>query len=113
MVVMCDVSRATDQLATLRRKVGQAGKETIVHLGRTHDDLANVVAGLIYRLTPREQVALESLSGIGVFSEPRIHIGDASFESETWAAWKRAQGYTRAPDGGLGRRTSMRGSLVW
>jgi hypothetical protein len=115
MVVMCDVSRAVDQLVNLRRKVGQAGQESVVHLGNSHDDLANVVSGLIYRLTPLEPVAWD-YGGIGVVSQPRIHVGDASEESETWKAWKATQNYGRAPDGGLGRGNSMRGGnggYVW
>jgi hypothetical protein len=113
MVVMCDVSRAGDQLVNLRRKVGQAGQESVVHLGKSHDDLANVVSGLIYRLTPLEQVAWD-YGGIGVVSQPRVYFGDASAESETWKAWQRTQNYGRAPDGGLGRGNPVRGSgYVW
>ena len=70
MVRMCDVSRAVDQLVNLRRKVGQAGQESVVHLGNSHDDLANVVSGLIYRLTPLEPVAWD-YDGIGVVSAQR------------------------------------------
>src|SRR5262249_2111794 len=102
MVLMCDCQRAVDQLCTLRRKVGQAGKETVVHLGNSHDDLANVLAGVLYRLTPREPVAWD-YGGIGVFSQPRAYVGEASEQSETMQAWLRTQNYGRAPDGGLGR----------
>jgi hypothetical protein len=49
MIVMCDASRAVDQLVNLRRKVGQAGQESVVHLGNSHDDIANAISGLIYR----------------------------------------------------------------
>jgi hypothetical protein len=113
MVVMCDVSRAVDQLVNLRRKVGQAGQESVVHLGNSHDDLANAVSGLIYRLTPLEQVAWD-YGGIGVVSQPRSYIGEGGEASETMQAWLATQNYTRAPDGGLGRGSAHRpGSVVW
>jgi hypothetical protein len=51
-VPMLDVPRAVDQLCNLRRKVGQGGKENISHPRNAHDDLACVVAGLLWRLTP-------------------------------------------------------------
>jgi hypothetical protein len=51
-VSMLDVPRAVDQLCNLRRKVGQGGKENITHPRNAHDDLACVVAGLLWRLTP-------------------------------------------------------------
>lgn len=38
----------------------------------------------------------------GVITQPRADIG-AGEASETMQAWKRTQGYCRAPDGGLGR----------
>src|SRR6516225_359109 len=112
MVKMVDVPRAIEQLVSLRRKIGQGGAESIVHLGRSHDDLANVCAGLIYRLTPLEPVAWD-FGGIGVVSQPRVYFGDASAESETWTAWKRTQNYGRAPDGGLGRGNPVRAGYVW
>jgi hypothetical protein len=102
MVLLCDCQRAVDQLCTLRRKVGQAGAESVVHLGNQHDDLANSISGVLYRLTPREPVAWD-YGGIGVVSQPRAYAGDTSEASETMKAWLRTQSYTRAPDGGLGR----------
>jgi hypothetical protein len=51
-VSMLDAPRAVDQLCNLRRKVGQAGKENISHPRAAHDDLACVIAGLLWRLTP-------------------------------------------------------------
>jgi hypothetical protein len=102
MVVMCDVSRAVDQLCNLRRKVGQAGQESVAHLGRQHDDLANVVAGVLWLLTPLEPVVWD-YAGIGVVTGPRAYVGDSGDVSDTMAAWLRTQNYGRAPDGGLGR----------
>jgi hypothetical protein len=113
MVVMCDVSRAVDQLVNLRRKVGQAGQESVVHLGNSHDDLANAVSGLIYRMTPLEQVAWD-YGGFGVVSQPRQYVGDPSAGSETMAAWNAARGYGRSDrDGGLIRYAHRGGGLVW
>jgi hypothetical protein len=112
MVRMCDVSRVVDQLVGLRRKVGQAGQESVVHLGNSHDDLANVVSGLIYRLTPLEPVAWD-YAEIGVVTGPRDYVTESSEESETWRAWLRTQNYGTAPDGGLGRGNPRRGAVVW
>jgi hypothetical protein len=51
-VSMLDVPRAVDQLCNLRRKLGQAGKETCTHPKNAHDDLSCVIAGVLWRLTP-------------------------------------------------------------
>jgi hypothetical protein len=51
-VSMLDNARAVDQLCNLRRRLGQAGKETVTHPKNAHDDLACVIAGLLWRLTP-------------------------------------------------------------
>jgi hypothetical protein len=53
-VQMLDNDRAVDQLAALKRKLGQGGRETIEHPRGAHDDLANVIAGVIWRLTPAQ-----------------------------------------------------------
>jgi hypothetical protein len=53
-VLMLDVPRAVDQLCNLRRKVGRAGREQVDHPRAVHDDLACVIAGLLWRLTPVE-----------------------------------------------------------
>ena len=114
MVSMVDVPSAVDQLCGLRRKVGQSGQESVFHLGNNHDDMANCVAGLIYRLTPI--AAVESSWDIpGVVTAPRQYIGDGGEATETMKAWLATQGYTRAPDGGLGRLAMSRrpGSVVW
>jgi hypothetical protein len=51
-VSMLDVPRAVDQLCNLRRRLGQGGKETIMHPRNAHDDLSCVIAGVLWRLTP-------------------------------------------------------------
>jgi hypothetical protein len=51
-VQLVDVPRLVDQLAGLRRKVGQGGRETVDHFRGAHDDLANCVAGWLWRETP-------------------------------------------------------------
>jgi hypothetical protein len=51
-VQMLDNDRAVDQLAGLKRKVGQGGRETVEHPRGAHDDLANVCAGVIWQATP-------------------------------------------------------------
>jgi len=49
---MLDHQRALDQLSGLKRKLGQGGREIIDHPKGAHDDLANCVAGVLWRLTP-------------------------------------------------------------
>jgi hypothetical protein len=44
--------RMIDQLCALRRKVGQSGREIVDHPRNAHDDLANAVCGLLWRLSP-------------------------------------------------------------
>jgi hypothetical protein len=57
---------------------------------------------------------LVSYGGIGVYSQPRVHVGDGGEASETMLAWLATQNYGRAPDGGLGRGSAHRsGSIVW
>jgi hypothetical protein len=47
-----DNPRAVDQLAGLRRKAGSTGRDVVDHMRGSHDDLANVIAGLLWRLSP-------------------------------------------------------------
>jgi hypothetical protein len=101
-VALLDKADLIDQLASLRRKIGQAGTETVMHMRGQHDDLANSLCGLIHLCTPLESVAFD-WGGIGIVSQPRAYVDEASEESETWRAWKRTQNYSKAPDGGLGR----------
>lgn len=54
-VAMLDNQRAVDQLASLKRKLMQGGREVIDHAKGGHDDLANVVSGLCWLLTPPKQ----------------------------------------------------------
>jgi hypothetical protein len=54
-VLMLDHPRAIDQLCSLKRKLGQAGREIIYKPKGSHDDIANCVAGLLWRLTPVQQ----------------------------------------------------------
>ena len=51
-VELLDQPRLVDQFCGLRRKVGQGGRETVDHVRGAHDDCANSVAGLLWRLTP-------------------------------------------------------------
>jgi hypothetical protein len=44
--------RSIDQLCGLRRKVGQAGHETVTHPSNGHDDLAAAICALLWRLSP-------------------------------------------------------------
>lgn len=44
--------RLVDQLCALKRKVGQGGREIVDHPRNAHDDVANAVCGLLWRLSP-------------------------------------------------------------
>jgi hypothetical protein len=70
-----DIPRLVDQFCALRRKVGQGGRETIQHLRNAHDDVANAVAGLIWKLTP-------VFAGAGVIASPGIWTESGGWISE-------------------------------
>src|SRR5262249_34543803 len=50
-VELPDDKRLFNQLRRLERKRGRAGRDTVDHAPRLHDDLANAVAGVSYLLT--------------------------------------------------------------
>ena len=88
-VAMLDNAKAVDQLYGLKRKLGQAGREIITHVRGGHDDLANVVAGLLWRLTPVEQVVGEGYPI--VVTAPRMGFpGSVNAEDEAYAALTRS-----------------------
>jgi len=51
-VRLLNIQRMVDQLCGLKRKVGQGGREIVDHPRNAHDDLANSVCGLLWRLSP-------------------------------------------------------------
>jgi hypothetical protein len=77
-VLMLDHPRAVDQLCSLKRKLGQTGREIIYKPKGSHDDLANCISGLLWRLTPAKpktflgQVPVLSKSEFG----GRVCFGD-------------------------------------
>ena len=71
-LVLLDQPRLIDQLVNLRRKIGNAGAESIQHLRGQHDDLSNAVCGLVHLLTPREQAMPTSWEIPGAISVPRF-----------------------------------------
>jgi hypothetical protein len=101
-VSMLDVPRAIDQLANLMRR--QDGpREKVVHPKNAHDDLANTVAGLLWRLSPVDYNAGASYGGIGVFTQPRAYPGYAEDTRNPALAY----GSEYRPNG------PGNGSLVW
>jgi hypothetical protein len=76
-VALLDKADVIDQLVNLRRKIGQAGSESVQHMRGQHDDLANAVCGLIHLLTPHEQAAVDTsiYEHVGVISGPRMYGG--------------------------------------
>jgi hypothetical protein len=55
-VRLIDNQRVVDQFAQLRRKVGSSGKESVDHVRGSHDDLANSIAGVLWRLSPMRRL---------------------------------------------------------
>jgi len=90
-LALLDVPRAIDQLVNLRRKIGQAGRESVLHMRGQHDDLANAICGLVHLLTPFGGVA-SSWANIGVVSVPRQYPSYADAGNDTTSAWWRAHG---------------------
>jgi hypothetical protein len=68
-VDLLDVPRLVDQLCGLKRKVGQGGRESVDHSRGAHDDVANSVCGLLWRLSPTVQKPLVFVPP-PVFSNP-------------------------------------------
>jgi hypothetical protein len=96
-------SRAVDQLANLRRRIGQSNRETVEHPknAHAHDDLAAVVCGAIYQCTPVQHGLPSSWQIPGCIVQPRLYFGDNS--ADTMQAWLRVQGnrnpfYAPRPD---------------
>jgi hypothetical protein len=84
-LALLDQDDVIGQLINLRRKIGQAGKETVLHMRGQHDDLANALCGLIHICTPAvfDVVNVADVSGIGVITQPRVHFGDANSDTAT------------------------------
>jgi hypothetical protein len=83
-------------------------------LNKNHDDLANVVAGLLYRLSPLEQVgSIAELQGIGVVTQPRVYFGDTNSDAATDAFMRQQSGlYGRSRMDGGPIKTSPHLGLV-
>lgn len=71
-VRLIDRPQCVEQFTRLRRRVGQGVAEKVVHPRSAHDDLANVVAGVLWRLSPVDRNPIGSYGGIGVVSQPRF-----------------------------------------
>jgi hypothetical protein len=103
---------AIRQLVGLRRTYTN-GREKIEHAKKNgHDDLAVAICGAIYLTTPVEfnTVAIESLEGIGVFSQPRLYYGDANADTATDAFMRQQSGlYGRSRMDGGSIKTSFGG----
>jgi hypothetical protein len=73
-VRLIDNPKIVDQICGLRRKVGSGGRETVDHVRGAHDDLANAVAGVLWKLSPvfRPAVAV----GPTIIMQPKAdHFG--------------------------------------
>jgi hypothetical protein len=88
-ISLLDLPAMFDELVNLRRKVGQAGRESVQHMRGQHDDAANALVGLIHMLTPVQRNVGGSYGGIGVFTAPRTGSPGSyqgSFEDSCYAA---------------------------
>jgi hypothetical protein len=89
-VRMLDNAKCIEQFARLRRRVGQGVQEKIVHRRNGHDDMSNVVAGVLWRLSPVQHSG-GSFAGIpGVLREPRYSPYDPEGATD---AYMRRSGY--------------------
>jgi hypothetical protein len=91
-VQLPDHARLVDQLCGLRRKVGSAGRETVSHMARAHDDLATAVCGLLWRLSPATRGAV--IAGPLVFSSGGDWFGPLGGLTPAWSdgptrCWER------------------------
>jgi hypothetical protein len=117
-LALLDQADVVTQLVNLRRKIGSAGKETVLHMRGQHDDLANALCGLIHICTPAvfNLVNVAELQGIGVVSEPRIHFGDPGSGDSATDIYMRQQrgiyGKSRM-DGGPIKNSPRVGGLAW
>jgi hypothetical protein len=86
-VALLDNPRIISELTSLRRKLGQAGKETVMHMRGAHDDLGNAIVGLIHKLTPRAAVAFD-FGGWGVVTAADVKGLNPA------ANWTASRGYS-------------------
>jgi hypothetical protein len=68
-VLLLDQPRLVDQLCALRRKVGQGGRESVDHPRGAHDDLANAVAGVLWRLSPPRPATTITAPLVGIAAQ--------------------------------------------
>jgi hypothetical protein len=90
-VRLVDSPRVVDQLAQLRRKVGSGGRESVDHARSAHDDLANAVAGVLWRLSPVRRSAL-TVAGIVVTAPIPDVFGNNLGDTDAAYAWANRHG---------------------
>ena len=93
-----DNQRSIDQLAALRRKPTQSGRESIDHPRGGHDDLALVISGVIWQCTPVQRQQQIPRGGWGVFVGPRTGFPgsvDSGAARENMDAYLYASGQRR------------------
>jgi hypothetical protein len=122
-VRMLDSPKAIEQIARLRRRVGQGVQEKIVHPRNGHDDSANVVAGVLWLLSPVQHQAMSSWNVGGVVTGPKLGMPDQGEASDTMRAWMASQGRGYVDSSKLesvhrnapvkGSAISNRNSLMW
>jgi hypothetical protein len=122
-VRMLDSPKAIEQIARLRRRVGQGVAEKIVHPRNGHDDSANVIAGVLWLLSPVQRQVISSWAVGGVVRAPNLNAPGQGEEADTMRAWMASQGRGYIDSSQLtgihrgapvkGSAVSNRNSLVW
>ncbi|WP_292322548.1 hypothetical protein [Mesorhizobium sp.] len=70
-IVLLDDHRAVDQLVGLERRTARGGRDSVDHAPGGHDDVANSIAGVVYRLLSGRRTEL-----VNQFAAPEIiHFG--------------------------------------
>jgi hypothetical protein len=85
-VRLLDNPRIVDQFAQLRRKVGSNGRESVDHPKGAHDDIANAVAGVLWKLSPVRRQSL-TVPGIVVTAPVPDVFGNNLGDTDAAYAW--------------------------
>ena len=80
-VELLDITRLSAQLYGLERRTARGGRDSIDHAPNGHDDLCNVVAGLLVNLGTKKYAYDSSMKW----------VDGGQSEQETNAAWRRDQ----------------------
>jgi hypothetical protein len=83
-VRLLDLPRLTGQLVTLERKTSRAGRDSISHQPGSHDDVANVAAGVLVNLLEDRRPALIKRDDLLVAEQPAEMALVQAFNAMVW-----------------------------